>query len=330
MAVWTTSDKLNFIERLFGAGKLAHNGRDIAVRCPICAPLDRSKKKLAIRVEDDLVHCWVCGFRARSLVTLIKKYGTQQLMNEYRNRFMPVDPGSTRCVFISVDEEAQRAVKLPDDFKLLALASDVDPDVRAVKRYCSSRGLTRDDLWFFKIGVSNEPRWRRRVIVPSFNASGEINYFVARAVDDSRRPKYDNPDVDRVPIIFNEINVDWSKRVVLCEGAFDSFKCGENAVPMLGSDLNEQSALFNAIVAHSTPVVLALDGDMWNTKTPRLASKLMEYDVDVKVVDTREFGDPGSVSKERFRKALDVAKEFTWTTSFFNRLERASKTSMKV
>ncbi len=330
MAVWTTSDKLNFIERLFGSGKLAHNGRDIAVRCPICDPNDRSKKKLAIRVEDDFVHCWVCGFKARSLVTLIRKFGTQSLMDEYRDRFMPADATSSRCTFINVEKDRQSEIKLPDDFKLLVMSSDADPDVKAVKRYCNDRGLTRADLWFFKVGVSNEPRWRRRVIVPSFDASGALNYFVARAIDQNRRPKYDNPDVDRVPIIFNEINVDWTKRVVLCEGAFDAFKCGDNAIPMLGSDLNEQSALFNTIVAHSTPVALALDADMWNTKTPRLASKLMEYDVHVVIVDTRKFVDPGSASKEEFGQALENAKESTWSSSFFNKLERASKTSMKL
>ncbi len=329
MAVWTTSDKLNFIERLLGTGKLAHNGRDIAVRCPICDPSDRSKKKLAITVEADFVHCWVCGFKARSLVTLIKKFGTQSLMSEYRDKFLPAD-ANVRCTFISLEKDRSGEIKLPDDFKLLAVASDADPDVKAVKRYCNNRGLTRDDLWFFKIGVSNEPRWRRRVIVPSFDASGALNYFVARAIDPARHHKYDNPDVDRVPIIFNEINIDWTKRVVLCEGAFDSFKCGENAIPMLGSDLNEQSALFNAIVAHSTPVALALDADMWSTKTPRLASKLMEYDVNVVIVDTRKFIDPGSASKQEFNQALENAKESTWSSSFFNKLERASKTSMKL
>lgn len=327
--VWTTSDKLSFIERTFGSGKLAHNGRDVAVRCPICDPKDRSKKKLAIRVDDDFVHCWVCGFKARSLVSLIRRFGTQALMDEYRERFMPDDPWKPRCMHISVDE-TPRELALPADFKLLTMAGTSDPDVNAVRRYVASRGLTDDDMWFFKLGVSDEYRWRRRVIVPSFNARGELNYFVARAIDDKRRPKYDNPDVDRVPIIFNEINVDWKQRVVLCEGAFDSFKCGDNAIPMLGSDLNEQSALFNAIVAHSSPVALALDADMWHTKTPRLASKLAEYDVHVDVVDTRELGDPGGVSKQRFQEALQSAREFTWLGSFLNRLDLASKTTSRI
>ncbi len=329
--VWTTSDKVDFIQRVFGSGKLAHNGRDVAVRCPICDPKDKTKKKLAIRVSDDFTHCWVCGFKSRTLAPLIRKYGTQSLMLEYRERFMPEDPyaSGSRCRFIGIEEEV-RAVRLPTDFKLLVLASDVDPDVRATRRYLTSRGLTEDDLWFYKIGVSNEFRWRRRAIVPSFNASGALNFFVARAIDKDRKPKYDNPDVDRVPIIFNELNVDWTKRVVLCEGAFDAFKCGDNAVPMLGSDLNEQSALFNSIVAHGTPVAIALDGDMWDTKTPRLASKLAEYDIHVDIVDTRRLGDPGSVNKEEFKRALENATEFTWLGSFLTKLNRASRTKMRV
>ena len=325
-SVVTLSDRVAFIESVFGAGKLARNSLNIEVRCPICDPRDPTKKKLAIRTDDDRTHCWVCGYKSYTLAPLIRKFSTQAKMSEYRDRFMRKDLKNVRY-----DDVVTRAVELPRDFRLLATASDHDPDVVATWRYAvTTRHMSDRDLWYFKAGVSDDPRWRRRIIVPSFDAEGNLNYFVARAIDSGRRPKYDNPDVNRLPIVFNELNVDWTKRLVLCEGAFDMFKCGDNAVPILGSELDERYAVFNLVLVNNTPVALALDGDVWETKTPKIAKKLIEYGINVVLVDTRPFGDPGSASKEQFEEALDRAVEPTWSSMFNLKLSRASRTSLSI
>jgi hypothetical protein len=169
------------------------------------------------------------------------------------------------------------------------------------------------------------------VIVPSFDFDGRLNYYVARNVDEfDRRPKYDNPDENKLPIVFNELNIDWSRRLVICEGVFDMMKCGENAVPLLGSDLNEESKLFSQIISNNTPIALALDGDMWRTKTPKIIKKLQEYDVDVVLVDVREYGDPGKMSKQQFRAALTAASTPTWESTFLNKLSFVSETKLRL
>lgn len=167
--------------------------------------------------------------------------------------------------------------------------------------------------------------------MPSFDDEGDMNFFVARNIDPSdKRPKYDGPNEDKLPIVFNEINVDWSRKLVICEGPFDLMKCGDNAVPLLGSDINENSRLFSQIMLHETPVALALDGDMWNTKIPRIVKKMQEYDIDVSVVDVREWDDPGKMTKQQFRTALENAKTPTWEENFYTRLQRASEIKMKL
>jgi DNA primase len=163
--------------------------------------------------------------------------------------------------------------------------------------------------------------------MPSFDSQGNLNYFVARAVDKDKKPKYDNPDVDKNPIIFNEISLDWSKRLVLCEGPFDLVKCPENSTALLGSDLDERHELFNRILLHGTPIALSLDGDMWNKKTPKIVQKLEEYNIDVVVVDVRPWGDPGAMTKTEFEKALFEARPMEWSDIFAGRLQKASTTS---
>lgn len=309
----TLTDKLKFIESAFGSIKLARNSKNADVRCPICAPSDRTKKKLAIRVEDDACHCWMCGFKARSLLPLLKKYGSRALVDDYVTRFMPHLAARAR----EPDETIPEELKLPADFRLLAVASRMQPDIRIALHYLTfNRKLSEEDIWFYKMGVSDELRWAHRIIVPSFDRDGKLNYFVARAIDKKRRPKYDNPDHDKINMIFNEINIDWTKPVTLCEGVFDSFKCGENAIPLLGSDLNEQSAVFDALLTHMPTVNVALDADMMSTKVLKMMKKLQSYDLEAKFVNVSEYGDPGEMSKDQFKAALAEAKSLSWDDSF--------------
>lgn len=324
--VVSLTDKIKFYESIFGRGRISSNGVNFDVRCPICSPLDASKKKLAIRTSDDANHCWVCGWKARSLAPLLRKYGTQEHLNAYRE----LTGRGSRTDLVTANVETTKKIELPKDFRLLTLANDMDPDVKAAWRYVYSRGLSDKDAWYFKFGISEEHRWKRRVIMPSFDSSGNLNYFAARAIDKDKKPKYDNPDVDKNPVVFNEINIDWFKRLVLCEGPFDLVKCPENSTALLGSDLDERHEIFNKILLHNTPVALALDGDMWYKKTPKIVKKLQEYNVDVVVVDVRPWGDPGSMSKSEFEKALSEATIFDWNDRFSNKLEKAMTTSFRI
>jgi len=323
----TLTEKIKFYEDVFGPGKLARNSANFDVRCTICDPKDHSKKKLAIHVDDDRVHCWVCGYKAHTLAPLIRKRGTREQLNQYRDRFMPETASHrTRCIWFNVDEpevEDAQPQRLPEDFRLLATLTTRDPDVLAVKNYLASRKVTVDDMWFFKLGYSDVPPFNRRVIMPSFDATGVLNYYSARTVDKTRRPKYEVPERKRNEIIFNEINIDWTQRLVLCEGIFDLMKCGSNAVPLLGSDINEESALFNSIAVNGTPIALALDADMRYTKVPFVAKKLANYNIDVVIVQVPT--DPGDLSKEAFQEALNVAQQFDWDRMFLDRLEYASR-----
>lgn len=323
------TNRLAFYESVFGRGSLATNGKNFSVRCPFCAPKDPNKRKLAIHVEDDLNHCWTCGWKAYTLAPLIRKFGSQEQLNRYRDEFMPSE-AKNRFGPENVEAEKKK-LELPNDFCLLTLASLGDPDVKAAWIYLTKRNVTLRDAWFYKLGVSKDHRWKRRVIMPSFDSDGNLNFFVGRNIDEfDRRSKYDNPDDDKLSVVFNEMNIDWSSRLVICEGPFDLMKCGENAVPLLGSDFNEQSRLFNQILVHNTPIALALDGDMWYKKTPKIAKKLQSYNIDVTVVDTREAGDPGKMSKQQFKEALAMAGTPDWESTFFDRLERMSEIKLRV
>jgi hypothetical protein len=325
--MFSVSEKISFIESIFGKGSLSTNGKNFSVRCPICAPTDPNKKKLAIRVTDDAHHCWTCGWKSYTLAPLIKRFSTQSALALYRDKFKP-----ERRV-TDEEEKGPPPITLPEDFFLIGDKQDSkDPDVRAAWNYLLSRGVSERDAWFYKIGISKlDQRWKRRVIFPSFDEEGLLNFFVARNVDTwDRRPKWDNPDANKFEIVFNGLNINWSKEVIICEGLFDALKCGENSIPLLGSDFSTNSLLFSQIIMNGTPVILSLDGDMWESKTPRLAKLLRQFDVQVSVVDTRGMPDPGSVSKRQFKEALDRAISPDWGSLFFDRLDFCTRTKLKI
>ena len=121
--VVSLSDKIKFYESIFGRGRISGNGKNFDVRCPICSPKDLTKKKLAIRTTDDANHCWTCGWKARSLVPLLRKYGTQEHLNAYKQL---TGKGSN---LVTAEVEAIKKVELPKDSLSKALDNDMSDDI---------------------------------------------------------------------------------------------------------------------------------------------------------------------------------------------------------
>jgi len=105
-------------------------------------------------------------------------------------------------------------------------------------KYLKDRGIDKKDILKWKIGFCSEGPYQGRIIIPSFNENGDLNYFIARTFTDNYK-RYLNPPVSR-DIIFNELYVDFDKEVTIVEGAFDAVKA-ENAIPILGSTIRETS-----------------------------------------------------------------------------------------
>jgi len=90
-----------------------------------------------------------------------------------------------------------------------------------------------DEILKYNIGYCEDGLYGGRVIIPSYNEDGELNYFVARSYHEEATMKYKNPPVSRDVIVFdNQIN--WNEPITLVEGVFDSFSVKRNVIPILG------------------------------------------------------------------------------------------------
>ena len=301
--------KFEFLRSVFNDAQLGSDGCNATIVCPECLKRDGvRKKKLAIRLDNGKWHCWRCETRGRSIVSLLKRYATHEEFVEYARQF---DEKIVRANDEKSTTETPTELTLPDGFTLLAThlgcTGQFRDYVRSALCYLKTRGLTRHDLWYFKFGITGHPRYVNRIIMPSFDIDGKLNYFVCRSWDArfSKR-KYLNALVPKSTVVFNELNVDWSKQLTLVEGPFDLTKCNENATCLLGSSLGKESLLFQTIVKNSTPIILVLDKDAVR-KMYDIARTLKKYDVDVSYVQLKDDRDPGDMSKDEFASMLLTA-----------------------
>jgi len=298
------TEKLNFIRSIFGEYSISRGGTDAAVRCPSCKAAP-GKRKLSIRLDNDFYHCWVCGIKGRNLVNLLKKFARSEDISTYERDFLGVESTS------ATNNEAEK-IFLPKDFMLImnAIEKTNDPDFIACLNYLKRRGLSERDIWFFKIGVSNQTNYRRRILIPSFDEIGNLNFLVSRSVDGHIIPKYLNCNVDRNSIIFNELNIDWRKPIIIVEGPFDMIKAGSNAVPLLGSGLAYESRLFKTIAEKQSTVYLALDKDA-SRKSQIIAKNIAAFGCPVFKVTIDDYNDVGEMTHAEFITRLQAATSWT-------------------
>ena len=299
----TTTDKVRLIRAAFGGGTIDGRGVNIAVECPSCGK--SGKRKLSIHLETGQCHCWVCGLRAKRVSSVLYKHVSRDVAEEYRSA---CEGGKS---LDAIDDEApvEEKLSLPEDFRPVFSRSTLsDTDARQAARYLMGRGLSPDDIVRFRLGTA--PSIRRRVVIPSFDSEGSLNFYTGRSIDPSVTLRYTNSQTKKTDVVFNEINIDWSKELVVVEGPFDLMKCPDNSTCLLGSSLGTGHLLFHKIAANRTPVILALDADM-RSKTQKIAELLHSYDCSVRILDVSSRGkDVGEMAHAEVVDALKTAQQW--------------------
>jgi len=280
-------------------GRYRTQGSEHLYRCPYC---NHHKRKFSVNFDRNVYKCWICDAHGRDLRRVIRRFGDFKKLKEWDRISGIVDFSSEK--FELFKEELQlppQRIELPQEFKTLT-GSITPADLRAFS-YLQNRGLNKNDILRYKIGYCSEGEFKGRIIIPSFDLDGYVNYFIARSFNDHWM-RYKNPNASR-NIIFNELNIDWDSDVVLVEGVFDAIFAG-NAVALLGSTLREESRLFQHIIKNDSSVFIALDPDA-EQKAMKIARTLLKYDVEVWKVDMPEDSDVASIGTIEFQKLKDNA-----------------------
>ena len=280
------SEKLKLLKKAFG--RCWSNGSEHLFNCPKC---NHHKKKLSVNIDKDVFKCWICDYSGTKISPLVRSFAPAYYA-DWRNMSGEVDLSKYETIFENTSTDKRQTIELPENFQTLT-GKKTKLKKRALE-YLYRRGFTDRDILAWKIGFCDYGEYQDRVIIPSFDDDGNVNFFVARSYTGDWM-KYKNPRASK-DIIFNDLNIDWDDDVILTEGVFDAMKC-KNAIPILGSTLRENSKLFQKICERKPNVYLALDEDI-KEKEFGIAKKLREYGIKVMSIDVSGFSDIGEMPQE--------------------------------
>jgi DNA primase len=257
------SEILEILEDIFGQYK-SHNENkcQISFDCPVCSyeikGLDEGdgKGNLEINYKNGVYKCWSCGETHDthgSIIKLIKKYGNAKQLKKYL-LFQPEE-------FESYKNKKNNEVHLPNEFipfNKVSTGLKLTHFYKQALNYIKGRNITDQMIEKFNIGFCYEGKYANRIIIPSYDENGKVNYFIARSYLKKTKRKYDNPEAQKENIVWNENLINWDEPVYLVEGVFDSIFLS-NSIPMLGKKMSDK--LFKLLYTKAKKIIIILDGD---------------------------------------------------------------------
>ena len=291
---------ISVLDSVLGTGS-SLKGNEQAHHCPFC---HHHKKKLQVNLDTQNWHCWVCDSKGRSIESLLRKLHVDK---SQLSKIVGVY-GEYKSSNFESKEEVVNLV-LPKEFKPLYIKpKSINPTYLKAFHYLTQRNIQIDDILKYNIGYCEDGLYGGRIIVPSYNEDGNLNYFIARSFYEDEPYKYKNPPVSRDVIVFdNQIN--WNEPIVLVEGVFDSFSVKRNVIPILGKFIPRslKKKIFEKGVKDIT---IVLDSDAISDSTKH-AEYFIKNGINVKnVIPTDK--DAGEMGFEAVKELITQTEETGW------------------
>lgn len=242
--------------------------------CPSCAEENcgtpDGKYNLAVNYEIGsengmYMHCWRCGF-AGSLSRLMRTYGNPELYGKYKDiikdykeaHLYEIQSGK---IVIGDDVIEKEELKLPAN--TFTVFDNTFYGNKALE-YLHKRGV--DDFIIKKhnikyVGNDWGNPYRNMVIIPSYDAFGNLTYYAGRDFTGKDKWNKKNPDIPKTEVVFNEELINWYEPVTLCEGPFDHLVV-PNSIPLLGKSLDDTYLVYKTLMNKAKYLVnIMLDSD---------------------------------------------------------------------
>lgn len=246
--------------------------------CPHCAEKhgDRELQKYNLECNFFVFHCWKCASEDDdemhgSVFKLIKLYGNEQLYKDYKECVISLKESKLYNLDFANDFKVDLSqideVKLPNGFRPFKEDRFYPPQAM---EYIQKRGITWDIIHEYNLGFTtyteDDKIASNRIIIPSYNKFGELNYWTGRDfTNNPKRQRYYNPKTERKSLIFNEEKIQWDADINIVEGPFDHLVV-PNSIPLLGKALNKDYKLFWELLTKANANInIFLDGDAYNT-----------------------------------------------------------------
>lgn len=302
---------IGLLESILGKSVSFPKTGDYGFYCPIC---NHKNPKLIVNAKSGKYNCFTChpATKGQTPITLLKKIGApQEAINELRG-----------YLGYRVKEEDTKSsiVTLPKEFIGL-MEEDASLEKRQAMSYVRSRGITEADIVKYNIGYCKTGKYKNRVIVPSYNSRGLVNYFIARSFEKNPTRKFDAPTCNKTEIIGLENTINWSVPVILCEGIFDAIAIKRNAIPLFGKTI-PKSVMMKLVQSNVKTVYLALDKDAIRESLD-YSQKLLNMGKEVYLIELED-KDPSDLGFDRMIQLLHSAKPMSFMDLVLKKLQQVA------
>ena len=251
--------------------KITKNGTHFTGRCVICGDSKKSQSKRRFNLDWNngrpMFHCFNCGesgsfLELYSRLEGISKGHAYKILYEH-----DVSQFDSESIRKKLAEEQMEETKT-ETFVFQDILSDcLAPDDKAegyvtkmfhnhLLSFIKDRKIPKS----IKIFVAYKGKYKGRIIIPIYDDKNNLIYFQGRAVNDSIKPKYLNPDLDKTTIIYNVSRFERDKFIIVTEGLLDAFMVPPQGTTSLGSSITVEF-IKELLTKSDKGVILAYDND---------------------------------------------------------------------
>ena len=298
---------ITLLEKVLYKSYQMKNGEH-AFHCPFC---NHHKKKLQVNTETQKWHCWVCNQGGHKIGILLRKINApKNIISEVLKVL-----GDYKGVTKEKEEKTEYDVNLPQCYKPLWEKS-ADPLYKNAIHYLKQRGIGGIDILRYSMGYCTSNGYSNRIIIPSYDENGKLNYFVARDMFPNSKFKYKNPPMSKDMIGF-EMYVNWKEPIILCEGVFDAIAIRNNAIPLLGK-FPSKKLVTKIITKDVETIYIALDEDA-RKDSIKLSKFFMDLGIKTYLLNMRD-KDPSELGFIKFWEIVKNTKQSKFSDIIKGRL----------
>jgi len=279
-----------------------------AFHCPFC---NHHKKKLQINCETQKWHCWVCNKGGYKIGILLRKINAPKNIISEVLKIL----GDYQGVSKEKEEVTKYDVSLPQCYKPLWKPSE-DPLYKNAIHYLKGRNIGPIDILRYSIGFCSSNGYANRIIIPSYDSDGKLNYFMARDMFPNSKFKYKNPPMSKDTVGF-EMFINWKEPIVLVEGIFDAIAIRNNAIPLFGK-FPSKTLVMRLAEKQVKKVYVALDEDA-KQDAIKLSKFLMDYGIKTYLLDMKD-KDPSELGFTKFWEIVQNTQQSKFSDIIRGRL----------
>ena len=285
---------------------------EITYICPFHnAQNNVTRKKFGIDLDSHEYNCFACGESGKSFRTLFIKLKVKAVYHKELYSII----GLNYTPIYKKEKLRDSVLKLPDEFLSLSIPSK-SIEFRHAIQYIKDRGLTREDVLRYNIGYCESGLYKNRIIIPSYDSDGNVNFFAARDYYNQSYLKYLLPGWSKNIVGF-DLFINWNEPITLVEGPLDAISVRKNVIPLFGKMMSEKLKL--TIIENGVSTVnVCLDNDAIKNAL-EICKFLNNQGIDVKLIKLEE-KDASEMGFEKVNEVIKNTKMFDFSESISTRI----------